>query len=113
MTSQFAGASMPMGACSPHVQPAFNFVATVKMKLDADAYGQFMGAMKSLYTSRTPDQEDVVIEQMARLFVHHEDLLQGFTTFLPAGYELKLGNDFPSVVMKTPNGVTKLIVPSN
>jgi paired amphipathic helix protein Sin3a len=48
-----------------------------------------------------------VIERVSQLFNMHQDLIQGFNTFLPPGYRIDTNND-GSIVVRTPQGTSHI-----
>ncbi|KAL5533622.1 hypothetical protein ACEPAG_82 [Sanghuangporus baumii] len=56
-----------------------------------DVYGEFLNIMKD-YKSEIIDTSEV-IDRVSSLFKGHDDLIQGFNTFLPPGYRIPCTRD--------------------
>ncbi|KAL2543109.1 Paired amphipathic helix protein Sin3-like 4 [Abeliophyllum distichum] len=63
-----------------------------------DKYDEFLEVMKDFKAQRTDTSG--VIERVKELFKGHRDLILGFNTFLPKGYEITLPPDEPPLAKK-------------
>eukprot|EP01025_Chloroclados_australasicus_P059364 TRINITY_DN7503_c0_g2_i1.p1 TRINITY_DN7503_c0_g2~~TRINITY_DN7503_c0_g2_i1.p1 ORF type:complete len:273 (+),score=27.59 TRINITY_DN7503_c0_g2_i1:147-965(+) len=68
---------------------ALDYLRTVKARFGdrKDVYDQFLQIMKEFKSSMV--NTDGVIQRVKALFVGHRDLILGFNTFLPRGYEIR------------------------
>ncbi|KAG8901860.1 Transcriptional regulatory protein sin3 [Tulasnella sp. 403] len=81
--------SPPGGAYRPlNVKDALSYLEMVKVKFNErpDVYNQFLDIMKD-FKSQAIDTPGV-IDRVSTLFTGHPTLIQGFNTFLPAGYRI-------------------------
>ncbi|PCH35348.1 PAH2 domain-containing protein, partial [Wolfiporia cocos MD-104 SS10] len=76
-----------------NVLDALSYLDLVKMKFIAnpEVYNRFIDIMKDIKSQliNTP----CVIEHVSNLFHGHPTLIQGFNTFLPAGYQIDFATD--------------------
>ncbi|KAF8323928.1 hypothetical protein DL93DRAFT_2070048 [Clavulina sp. PMI_390] len=92
-----------------NVKDALSYLELVKVKFEnwPDVYNQFLDIMKD-FKSQVIDTPGV-IARVSGLFSSHPALIQGFNTFLPAGYRIECtecedgGTD---VTVTTPSGTT-------
>ncbi|VVA94706.1 unnamed protein product [Arabis nemorensis] len=72
---------------------ALNYLKIVKdaFQDDREKYDRFLVIMKDFKAQRV-DTNGVILK-VKELFKGHEDLLLGFNTFLPKGFEITLGGD--------------------
>ncbi|KAI0938381.1 hypothetical protein AcW1_010256 [Taiwanofungus camphoratus] len=92
-----------------NVTDALSYLDSVKMQFQEkpDVYNRFLDIMKD-FKSQLIDTPGV-IERVSHLFHGHPSLIQGFNTFLPAGYRIDcttdaLNPDF--ITVTTPSGTT-------
>ncbi|KAI0341407.1 hypothetical protein BDW22DRAFT_1430067 [Trametopsis cervina] len=91
------------------VTDALGYLDRVKMQFQdqSDVYNRFLDIMKD-FKSQVIDTPGV-IDRVSSLFRGHPDLIQGFNTFLPAGYRIDCfwEDDANWITVTTPSGVKK------
>lgn len=93
-----------------NVRDALSYLDQVKIQFysQADVYNNFLDIMKDFKSQNIDTSE--VIDRVSTLFKGHPNLIQGFNTFLPAGYKIECSLD-PSdpnpIRVTTPTGTTK------
>ncbi|CCL98034.1 uncharacterized protein FIBRA_00028 [Fibroporia radiculosa] len=92
-----------------NVTDALTYLDSVKLKFQdrPDVYNKFLDIMKD-FKSQIIDTPGV-IDRVSSLFHGHPSLIQGFNTFLPAGYRIDCNTDSldPNVItVTTPAGTT-------
>lgn len=93
-----------------NVRDALSYLDQVKIQFysQADVYNNFLDIMKDFKSQNIDTSE--VIDRVLTLFNGHPNLIQGFNTFLPAGYKIECSLD-PSdphpIRVTTPTGSTK------
>ncbi|KAF8336326.1 uncharacterized protein EI90DRAFT_3119621 [Cantharellus anzutake] len=96
------------GARPLNVKDALSYLELVKVKFSdqPDVYNQFLDIMKD-FKSQSIDTPGV-IDRVSTLFTGHPSLIQGFNTFLPAGYRIECSQDGQdtNVIVTTPTGTT-------
>ncbi|CAI2300629.1 unnamed protein product [Caenorhabditis sp. 36 PRJEB53466] len=77
----------------PRVDEALSYLRVIKSSFDSrvDIYHKFLEIMKNFRAQRIDTPE--VIEQVADLLYEQPELVLGFNTFLPAGYQISLTLD--------------------
>ncbi|ORY19531.1 paired amphipathic helix, partial [Clohesyomyces aquaticus] len=87
-------------------QDAFTYLDDVKFTFTdrPHVYQQFLDIMKDFKNGEIDTPR--VIERVVKLFVGWDDLLDGFNTFLPPGYEIQCSKktDSNDVKVSTPGG---------
>ncbi|KAM5541748.1 hypothetical protein V8D89_004477 [Ganoderma adspersum] len=110
--------NMPASAGSPeqqgggdrplNVSDALSYLDSVKLQFadQPEVYNKFLDIMKD-FKSQLIDTPGV-IERVSNLFHGHPALIQGFNTFLPAGYRIETGDnaDPNTITVTTPAGTT-------
>ncbi|KAH7918661.1 hypothetical protein BV22DRAFT_1076029 [Leucogyrophana mollusca] len=86
-----------------NVTDALSYLDAVKMQFHAqpDVYNHFLDIMKD-FKSQLIDTPGV-IQRVSHLFTGHPALIQGFNTFLPAGYRIEC-NAAAYITVTTPTG---------
>ncbi|OCH88405.1 hypothetical protein OBBRIDRAFT_795302 [Obba rivulosa] len=92
-----------------NVTDALSYLDSVKMQFQdsPDVYNQFLDIMKD-FKSQLIDTPGV-IQRVSNLFHGHPMLIQGFNTFLPAGYRIECTTDAKNpnfITVTTPMGTT-------
>ncbi|KZT66663.1 hypothetical protein DAEQUDRAFT_730074 [Daedalea quercina L-15889] len=92
-----------------NVTDALTYLDSVKLKFqdNPEVYNRFLDIMKD-FKSQIIDTPGV-IERVSNLFHGHPTLIQGFNTFLPAGYRIDCTTDAQnpnSITVTTPAGIT-------
>ncbi|KAH9943527.1 hypothetical protein B0H21DRAFT_490302 [Amylocystis lapponica] len=92
-----------------NVTDALSYLDSVKMRFqdNPDVYNRFLDIMKD-FKSQLIDTPGV-IERVSNLFHGHLELIQGFNTFLPAGYRIECISDAQNpnyITVITPAGTT-------
>ncbi|EMD34640.1 hypothetical protein CERSUDRAFT_116814 [Gelatoporia subvermispora B] len=92
-----------------NVTDALSYLDSVKMQFqdNPDVYNRFLDIMKD-FKSQLIDTPGV-IERVSNLFHGHPMLIQGFNTFLPAGYRIECTTDTKNpnfITVTTPMGTT-------
>ena len=84
------------------VEDALSYLDKVKYQFDRQpaVYNQFLDIMKE-FKSQAIDTPGV-ISRVSNLFRGHNDLIEGFNTFLPPGYKIEV-NENDSVQFTAPN----------
>jgi paired amphipathic helix protein Sin3a len=93
------------------VEDALSYLDQVKFQFDRqpEVYNQFLDIMKE-FKSQAIDTPGV-ISRVSNLFRGHNDLIEGFNTFLPPGYKIEVqSND--SVLYTAPNSSLSTLVSS-
>ncbi|THG98894.1 hypothetical protein EW026_g3370 [Hermanssonia centrifuga] len=92
-----------------NVTDALSYLDSVKVQFQdrPDVYNRFLDIMKDFKGQKidTPG----VIERVSTLFRGHPALIQGFNTFLPAGYRIECTTDSANpdfITVTTPSGTT-------
>ncbi|KAF5369896.1 hypothetical protein D9758_001057 [Tetrapyrgos nigripes] len=89
-----------------NVTDALSYLDAVKNKFHdrPDVYNHFLDIMKEFKSQQidTPG----VIKRVSQLFSGHPSLIQGFNTFLPAGYRIECSVDASQITVTTPRGTT-------
>ncbi|KAF4616526.1 hypothetical protein D9613_008571 [Agrocybe pediades] len=92
-----------------NVSDALSYLDAVKVQFQdkPDVYNHFLDIMKEFKNEQidTPG----VIKRVSHLFNGHPSLIQGFNTFLPAGYRIECGVDSYDagfITVTTPSGTT-------
>lgn len=94
------------------VEDALSYLDQVKFQFERqpEVYNQFLDIMKE-FKSQTIDTPGV-ISRVSTLFKGHNDLIEGFNTFLPPGYKIEVqAND--SVHYTAPNSSMSTLVNQN
>jgi len=91
------------------VEDALSYLDKVKFQFDRQpaVYNQFLDIMKE-FKSQAIDTPGV-ISRVSNLFRGHNDLIEGFNTFLPPGYKIEV-NENDSVQFTAPNSTLSTIV---
>jgi paired amphipathic helix protein Sin3a len=91
------------------VEDALSYLDKVKFQFDRQpaVYNQFLDIMKE-FKSQAIDTPGV-ISRVSNLFRGHNDLIEGFNTFLPPGYKIEV-NENDSVQFTAPNSTSSTIV---
>jgi paired amphipathic helix protein Sin3a len=91
------------------VEDALSYLDKVKYQFDRQpaVYNQFLDIMKE-FKSQAIDTPGV-ISRVSNLFRGHNDLIEGFNTFLPPGYKIEV-NENDSVQFTAPNSTSSTIV---
>ncbi|KAL5494648.1 hypothetical protein ACEPAI_109 [Sanghuangporus weigelae] len=103
-------ASIPEGSRQLNVTDALSYLDAVKTQFveRPDVYNNFLDIMKD-FKSQVIDTPGV-IERVSTLFRGHNDLIQGFNTFLPPGYRIECTSDAlettTTITVTTPAGTT-------
>ncbi|KAJ7598545.1 histone deacetylase complex, SIN3 component [Mycena floridula] len=92
-----------------NVTDALGYLDAVKVQFQdkPDVYNHFLDIMKE-FKSQMIDTPGV-IQRVSQLFNGHPFLIQGFNTFLPAGYRIECSTDAQDanhIVVTTPSGAT-------
>ncbi|KAI1788076.1 hypothetical protein LXA43DRAFT_1161851 [Ganoderma leucocontextum] len=91
-----------------NVSDALSYLDSVKLQFaeQPEVYNKFLDIMKD-FKSQFIDTPGV-IERVSNLFHGHPALIQGFNTFLPAGYRIETGDnaDPNTITVTTPAGTT-------
>ncbi|KZT20179.1 hypothetical protein NEOLEDRAFT_1182706 [Neolentinus lepideus HHB14362 ss-1] len=92
-----------------NVTDALSYLDAVKVQFHErpDVYNQFLDIMKD-FKSQFIDTPGV-IQRVSSLFRGHPDLIQGFNTFLPAGYRIECSSSSQEtnfITVTTPTGTT-------
>ncbi|TBU57446.1 hypothetical protein BD310DRAFT_880877 [Dichomitus squalens] len=91
-----------------NVSDALSYLDSVKLQFaeQPEVYNKFLDIMKD-FKSQLIDTPGV-IERVSNLFHGHPALIQGFNTFLPAGYRIETGDnaDPNTITVTTPAGTT-------
>ncbi|THV08566.1 hypothetical protein K435DRAFT_708465 [Dendrothele bispora CBS 962.96] len=89
-----------------NVTDALSYLDAVKNQFhdQPDVYNHFLDIMKQFKSQQidTPG----VIKRVSHLFNGHPSLIQGFNTFLPAGYRIECSVDATQITVTTPRGTT-------
>ncbi|KAF9260585.1 hypothetical protein L218DRAFT_1079264 [Marasmius fiardii PR-910] len=89
-----------------NVTDALSYLDHVKVQFhnQPDVYNHFLDIMKEFKSQQidTPG----VIKRVSHLFQGHPVLIQGFNTFLPAGYRIECSVDARQITVTTPRGTT-------
>ncbi|KAL0570127.1 hypothetical protein V5O48_011832 [Marasmius crinis-equi] len=89
-----------------NVTDALSYLDHVKHQFQdqPDVYNHFLDIMKEFKSQQidTPG----VIKRVSHLFQGHPVLIQGFNTFLPAGYRIECSVDAKHITVTTPRGTT-------
>ncbi|KAJ8087508.1 hypothetical protein PM082_006339 [Marasmius tenuissimus] len=89
-----------------NVTDALSYLDHVKVQFhdQPDVYNHFLDIMKEFKSQQidTPG----VIKRVSHLFQGHPILIQGFNTFLPAGYRIECSMDAKQITVTTPRGTT-------
>ncbi|CAK5078700.1 unnamed protein product [Meloidogyne enterolobii] len=89
------------------VDDALSYLERVRQQFEQTPvkYNEFLEVMKE-FKSHTIDTHGVIL-RVTKLFRFHPDLIDGFNTFLPPGFEVHVSGDFTQI--REPNGTNKLI----
>lgn len=89
------------------VDDALSYLERVRQQFmqTPEKYNEFLEVMKE-FKSHTIDTHGVIL-RVTKLFRFHPDLIDGFNTFLPPGFEVHVSGDFTQI--REPNGTNKLI----
>ncbi|KAF6754256.1 transcription regulatory protein [Ephemerocybe angulata] len=91
-----------------NVTDALGYLDSVKNQFQEkpDVYNQFLDIMKD-FKSQVIDTPGV-IQRVSKLFHGNPELIQGFNTFLPAGYRIDISADphDHTIIVTTPTGTT-------
>ncbi|KZO96357.1 hypothetical protein CALVIDRAFT_514676 [Calocera viscosa TUFC12733] len=99
---------------SLNVKDALTYLDQVKNEFmdRADVYNLFLDIMKDFKSSAIDTPR--VIERVSQLFAGHNQLIQGFNTFLPPGYRIETmvdPSDPDKILVTTPAGTSAQHVP--
>lgn len=91
------------------VEDALSYLDQVKLQFERtpDVYDQFLEIMKE-FKSQSIDTPGV-IQRVSNLFKGHNDLIEGFNTFLPPGYKIEVSHN-DQVHFTAPNSSMTSIV---
>ncbi|RPD71423.1 PAH2 domain-containing protein [Lentinus tigrinus ALCF2SS1-7] len=105
-TSGVSAQQLDSPARALNFSDALSYLDAVKAQFaqQPEVYAKFLDTMKEFKSLRidTPG----VIERVSNLFHGHPALIQGFTTFLPAGYRMPETTVNPDPSVTTPAGIT-------
>ncbi|KAF7632405.1 HDAC_interact domain-containing protein [Meloidogyne graminicola] len=89
------------------VEDALSYLERVRQQFmqTPEKYNEFLEVMKE-FKSHTIDTHGVIL-RVTKLFRFNPDLIDGFNTFLPPGFEVHVSGDFTQI--REPNGSNKLI----
>uniref|UniRef100_A0A915EHM3 Histone deacetylase interacting domain-containing protein n=1 Tax=Ditylenchus dipsaci TaxID=166011 RepID=A0A915EHM3_9BILA len=91
----------------PRVDDALSYLEQVRQQFadNPDVYNHFLEVMKE-FKSHTIDTQGV-IRRVSRLFSGNPNLITGFNTFLPPGYEVRVSG--AGILIIEPNGINTTV----